>query len=314
MGIFVLCFDTLGAVPWGCLRFLYLPVKDILIMMTNKGGSGKKKSKIRLVIKILVLIAVIAALAYLYDMYGTLPVSVLSIAASGKPLNFQALSSVITQKLHSEDVGAKYTGSITVGSDPAFNLTFVDYYGIYYYGISATSLPGFGAPQLALVQGSNSSYMFCELGSGEIARSLANSGLSETPGELNGTEVLCFQPTVSNATESLKFLNEFINLGGFQNVNTQSLGLGSYNGLPCYTYSGTGSAEINSTIVGSTGQYYIPATMKFNTCFSSQYLIPLSLNATFTAQNGATVNASIAAYGGILNGMNATSIQPPSGN
>lgn len=288
-------------------------------MMVDKENFGKKKSSAGTVIKIAILVVIIIALAYLYEMYGTLPVSILSAAISGKPLNFQTFSSVINQKLQSEDVGAKYTGSIKIASDPPFNFTFEDADGAYLYGLIAQDLPGFGSPQLTFTftPYSNSVYLFCEDGSPAIAHSLANSGLNATSGELNGTEALCFKPTINNSTESFRFLNVFMNLYGFQNISTQSLGLGSYgsSATPCYNYAGTGSAEINSTIVGSKGQYYMPATMKFNTCISSQYMIPLSLSATFTAQNGKTVSVSMQTYGLIFNQGNLTGfISPITGN
>ncbi len=262
---------------------------------TEKGSkSPAKKSHTARNVGIVILLVIIASLGYLYLQYGTLANVALSAVASGKPLNQQAFESAVVQKLSSENVGANYTGHITIGSDPALSLSFVDYFGQIHYLLYMQNVPGFGSPTIYFIPNydGNQGSEFCVSGSPLLAGTITNG--------FNLSNGRCYAGAGSNLIQSIDSLNTFVLFPSFSNVTTTSLGLSSYYGTPCYVYSGTGNVWINGTMVGSASGKYIPSTVKFNTCFSSQYLLPLTLTANFTAQNGATVNVSLNTAGVVV--------------
>ncbi len=270
--------------------------------MASKQEKGTKpqvkKSHVARNIGLVILLVIIATLGYLYLQYGTIANVAFSAVTSGKPLNQQAFESAVIQKLDSENVGANYTGHITINSDPAMSLRFGDAFGQIYYELKIQNLSGFGSPDMAYFSnpsGYQSGYSFCVQGSPLLASTIINGY------NLSGSSIRCYLNSGDNLTQSINFLNAFVLFPSASNVSTTSVGLSSYYGTPCYIYAGTGNIWINSTMVGSKSAKYIPATMKFNTCFSSKYLLPLTLTANFTAQNGATVNVFLNTTGIVLN-------------
>lgn len=258
--------------------------------------STAKKSHTGRNVGIVILLVIIASLAYLYLQYGTIANVALTAATSGQPLNAQTFESAVMQKLSSENVGANYTGSIVVGSDPALRLSFLDDYGTFFYGLYFQNLTGFGSPDIQYIGGGSfngiSGPTMCVNGSPQLANTITNGFY------FGGNK--CFYVNSQNSFEAFDFLNTFMLFPADSNVSTSAVGLSNYAGTPCYVYSGTANVWINSTIVGSTAGKYIPAALKFNTCFSSQYLLPLTLTANFTAQNGETVNVALNTTGIVL--------------
>ena len=87
----------------------------------------------------------------------------------------------------------------------------------------------------------------------------------------------------------LRIANYYIDVSSLSGITTKSYGLSSYTGQPCYYISGSGTMQVNSTLVDVNTSAQAPVNLDFSTCLSAQYNIPLDLSMNMTAANGSTI-------------------------
>ena len=235
----------------------------------------KRRGKGRVAL-IVVLIVVLVG-AYLFLTYGSLPEAVLT----AKQLNSSTMISIMTQKINSaSDVNLSYTGSIIVnGSDP--ELTF------YYYKYDGHINSHLEIQHLSAVGNVSASVVWNNYSRSEVSCVIYNY---TNP---NSTQV-CKNSDYPYSVYS-QILGTLFNVSSVSNVHTTSYGLQSVSGQPCYDVKGSGSVDVNGTIVNRPGN--IPSTFNFNTCLSAQYDVPLSVNVSVKLKTGGTIAFSIKNYG-----------------
>ncbi len=252
-------------------------------------------------IALVILIIIIAAAYYVYVTYGSLPSSLYSTLSSGKQLNATVLEGIILQKVNaSPTYNLGYEGHVTTSAgDPVITFNYLKYVNDRRAVFTSQGLPVFGNASVTIISLNNSA-------SGYLCVNTTNSSAlnSLVPGGSNG--VYRCTSAVSAEGQLQGVVDLLVNVSTLSNMVTGSPSVGSYDGQPCYSISGTASVDINSSLVGATGNAQTPSNVSFSACLSASEDIPLTLNATFTASNGGTVVVS--AYNTGIN-LNATQAQ-----
>ncbi len=234
------------------------------------GGTHPAKRKSRH-IGLIISVVIIAVLAYLFLVYGSLPYSLLT----AKQLNASTLQSIMLSRINSaKTLNLSYNGSIAVnGSDPYVQFS-------YNKNSSGT--------YLALYILHSNSY-------DEVNAKLANISASGLVCTTYHEPVYNGQPYPFPSCvygkpyiHMLRLADEIANFSTIGNVSTSSYGLRMYQGQPCYSMNGTATIMVNGSIVNSLG--FVPATVYFNTCISAQYNLPLNLNGYAKMSGGQIVN------------------------
>ena len=249
----------------------------------KEAGKGHKKLKIFLI----ALVVLFGVLFALYEMYGSLPSSVLSAVNSGKPLNATVLEGIVLQKVNASPMfSANYTGNITInnGSDPSFHFSFLKYYNATRYTFSVTGL-------YHLQSSKNVSILYITNSSNSMQNTLCAEGVPVSIGTVAGSYT-CFK-TYNNWTQEAGIANLFVNVSSINNVATTSYGVSLYNGQPCYSVSGTGTIGVNGALFGASSSGEIPMGLTFSACLSAQYNIPLYISAYMTGANGRSVSINL---------------------
>jgi len=247
----------------------------------TKKGKGRKKGLIGLVIIVIIL----GALVYLYETYGNLPTALLSIVSSGKQLNATTLKGVLLQKINStKTFVVNYTGQIIIRKDPAVSFSFAKYYNSTRVSFSVTDLLQFGNVSAIFISRNISTHgTLCIKASSSSILDLINSS-----NVTNGYK--CVQTDNSSVQAQLmRIADVFVNVSSLSNIAIKSYGIQLYNGQPCYSVSGSGSIEVNSTLVDGDSAAQTPVNVGFSACFSAQYNIPLYISANLTASNGSNI-------------------------
>lgn len=250
----------------------------------KRGGIGHKK----LIVGLVMIIIVIGVLYYLYETYGSLPVGVISMMASGHALNATSLKTLILQKIISTpNFRANYSGNITINKDPTMivNIANINYgtgnNGALYYKLGVFELQNLGDLTLSYSTDYNySNPNLCVL--------TDNQQIIQEIGAAGPNIAKCENPQ-NHPRFSGIVANLLVNVSSFDNLNISSYGVSSYDGKPCYSASGSGIIDVNSIIVGANSGPYIPAKLNFSTCLSAQYNLPLYLNAQIVPTSGATI-------------------------
>lgn len=271
----------------------------------KKQSVGKGRKKIVILVAAIIILGIIAVL---YEMYGSLPTSLLSAMNSGKPLNSTVISSIMFQKVASmPSFQANYTGNITINSDPLIIVGFQSYGGMLLAGITTSSsapasfpLGNFDLHYDGKIQSNqsnpisvNQSCFFTD------NPTLANQiklqpAASSVYNNLAGRSYGGCQPW-SNQSFADKIGNLILNISSISNVNITSYGVSSYAGIPCYDARGSGNLDVNSTLFAYSGARYEPAKMEFNACLSAQYNMPVYLGILFIPVNGGQFELSVTA-------------------
>lgn len=250
-------------------------------------------------IAIVVIIIILAVGFYLYEAYGSLPSSLFSALSSGKQLNSAVLEGIILQKVNeSPSYNLGYTGSVTTSAgDPVITFGYLKYLNDRRAVFTSQELPVFGNASVTIItlNNSQSGYLCIDAQNSSALNSLIPGG---SDGTYRCTSALSAQSQLEGVLDLL------VNVSSVDNFNTGTPTVSTYNGQPCYYISGTANAEVNGTLVGTTG--YVPTNVTFNTCLSASENVPLTINATFTASNGDSV--VLTAYNSALD-LNATQAQ-----
>ncbi len=237
----------------------------------------KEKRHGKGMIALAAILVIVLAGAHLFVTYGSLPEAVLT----AKQLNSSTMVSIMTQKINSaSNVNLSYTGSIIINSsDP--ELTF------YYYKYDGHVNSDLRIQNLATVGNVSASIIWDNNSASEISCALYNY---TNPNSIQ----VCGNSNYPYGVYS-QILGTLFNVSSVDNVQTTSYGLQSFNGQPCYDVKGSGSVDVNGTLVNRTE--YIPSTFNFNTCLSAQYDVPLSVNVSVKPNTGGTIDFNIQNYG-----------------
>ena len=269
----------------------------------KKKGKGHKRLKIAAV----AIIIILGALLVLYEMYGSLPSSILSAVSSGKQLNATTLQGIIFQKVNAAPMfSVNYTGNITIKSDPPFSVSFIKYYNETWYSFISYNFT-FPTHNLTVFNSSSTSIILLIPNSSNNAYgTLCVGGIPVGIGTSFGG-YRCFQ-TYGNETQEAAIANLFFNVSSLSNVTTTSYGLSQYNGQPCYLISGIGTIDVNGELLGGNFSAETPMSLDFRACLSAQYDIPLNIQANMNAANGASIyiDVSESALGTTTNGNEVT--------
>ncbi len=248
----------------------------------------KKGHPIFKVVGIIVLIMAIL-LVYLYVQFGNLALSLASTLSSGQQPNSTTLQSVMFEKVNAmPNATANYSGTITIKHDPPFQFSFTKSGNHVRYSLTAQNLTGFGTVMILFIgsgplgsAGMNGTMCLNDYGYGGFSDSPAmeavrSFGRWESP-------YYCLN-TDGNTSIIDGFLNAFVNLTSLSNITIKSYGLDFGRG--CYSISGSGNIEVNSSMVGAFGSdAYTPATLNFTACLSGQNNLPVSISANLTAHD-----------------------------
>jgi type II secretory pathway pseudopilin PulG len=250
-----------------------------------KSGKGHRKRWIALI----VVLVILGVLAYLYEMYGSLPTMLISVLSSGKQLNSTTMEGAMLQKLNAtKTLAASYSGQITFNSDPSANFSFTKYYGDIRVAFSASGIPAFGNVSAIFVTSNTSAH-------GTLCIKTSSASIFDMFNSSNVTDgYKCMQTYNTSAREQLfRVADIFVNLSSLSYATLKSYGISFYNGQPCYSASGSGSIEVNSTLVGGSSSTQTPVNAEFSTCLSAQYSIPLYISANLTAANGSSIRVRL---------------------
>ncbi len=251
----------------------------------NRGKSHKK-----LIVGLIIVIIVIGALYYLYETYGSLPASAISMMASGHALNATSLQALMLQKIVSTpNFRANYSGSMQV---TIVNMGNGADSGKLYYILQVSKLQQLGNLTLQYSQNyvglkNYSNPNLCVL--------TDNLQIIQKVGAAEQNIMICKNPQ-EHPRFSGTVVNLLVNISSLDNININSYGISSYNGEPCYSVSGNGTIDVNSTIVGANSGPDIPAKMNFSTCLSAQYNLPFYLNAQIVPTNGSKILIALKDY------------------
>ena len=252
---------------------------------SSKNGSHKK-----LLITVAAVVIVLSVLFYLYETYGSIPSSLASTLSSGKPLDSAALQNILLQKVDAAKTFAvSYTGQIIINRDPPISFSFAKYYNDTRITLSLEDIPPIGNLSIILISnklGPNGT-LCIKADQGSAFNNIEGGNVS------NGYR--CVQTNSGSAQAQLiNIMNMYINVSSLGGITTSSYGLTVHDGQPCYFVSGSGTINVNSTlidVVSSAPQ--TPVGIHFNTCLSAQYNIPLNISANMTAANGSSIKISL---------------------
>jgi hypothetical protein len=243
---------------------------------SNTNPAKRKSRHIGLIISVVI----IAVLAYLVFVYGSLPYMLLT----AKQLNASTLQSIMLSKISSaKTFNLSYNGSVVLnGSDPFINFF---YNKSFYYNNNTNKISTNTYLSLSITH-TNGNY-------GKITAQLVNLSSSGIVCTTYYNKIYQTSPSPTCVYEKpyapiIGFADEIANLSTLGNVSTNSYGLQMYLSQPCYSMDGTATIMFNGTVVGSSG--FIPATLYFNTCISAQYNIPLKLNGYAKMSSGQVVD------------------------
>ena len=259
---------------------------SLIITVLMYRTAYKTKFRKGRVVKLAILLIIVVVGVYIYTEYGGLPSSLVRVILSGKQINGTTLQTLMFQNINSQkQFTLKYNGSITINNDPPFGLIIMKVYNQTTYIISLNNFPKYGSTAIQYSTNSTNPSLnsICISGDQMLQKKLNN--VYTPPGSSSD----CFY-TQYQQIETSKVINSFINITSLTGINITSYSISNYYNMPCYLISGTGNIDVNSTLVGNNKSQYTPANIKFSSCLSSQYNVPLSFNTTIKTENGAVVN------------------------
>lgn len=253
--------------------------------------NNPKKKHTKLIAGLIIAAVIIILLTYLYETYGSLPSGIATAVLSGKPLTGSELQNLLLRKVSSYAYfKANYTGNITINTDPPITVALFKYGSNYLYDITLSGVPNVGDLEIRYTTPVNGNLQ------GENLCVLSNSTSIATKLNTYPGVRICKNPS-NHTTFSGKVANLLVNASSLENINITNYGLSEYSGQPCYSVSGTGTIDINSSITGSASGPTIPAKMNFSTCLSAQYNLPFYINLNLIASNGAFLLMHISSTG-----------------
>ena len=259
-------------------------ISSVNLATNNKiKDKNPKKKHTKLMIGLIITAVVVILLLYLYETYGSLPSGLATAVLSGKPLTASEMQTLLLHKMSSYAYfKANYTGNMTINTDPPIFVSLFKVGSNYFYYLTLYNMSTIGNLDIGYTYPVNGSLR----GENLCVSSNSTSIVTKLNTELNA--VICKNPS-NHTTFSGKVANLLVNASSLENINITNYGLSEYAGQPCYLVSGSGTIEINSSIMGSTSGPTIPAKINFNTCLSAQYNLPLYLILNTIASNGGTM-------------------------
>jgi hypothetical protein len=240
--------------------------------MVQKAEQHKKqvggKSHIVRNISLIVVVAIVIGGAYFYYEYfsGGIGGAVYYAIISGNPS--QAIQTAALQKLDSTpqftlSYAGAITENITVNSiDPQVVRPF--YLGYQKYtNASRISASFSGLPNLA-----NESLVIIKLDGGSTVYVCLNQ---------SGTGFKCTE-SAGSAQQEEASISGYFGLSSLGNLHIGTPTPSYFNGLPCFLVQGTGTLYGSTPLLQDSGN----ASLGFSACFSSDYYVPLTINATLT--------------------------------
>ena len=252
-------------------------------------GAVRGKSHKGRWIGLAILFVIIVAGAYFYETYGGLVSSLITVLSAGKQINSSTLQSVMFQKIDAlKAFSTNYTGTIVINQDPAMGFSYAKYYNDTRVTFYAYNLSRLGNVSAVFVTKNTSAY-------GTLCiKASPGSPFNITSGGNITNGYRCVQ-TQSRSVQAqlLGMARVFIDLSSLGNVVPKSYSLSSYNGQPCYSVSGTGTVNVNSTLLNASAAGYTPVNVSFSACFSGQYNIPLYVHASMISKRGGSMIVSL---------------------
>lgn len=229
----------------------------------------KKKRHVGRNVGLGILVLLILLGVYFYYAFLSGGIATAVISGSKNPSSF---GTIILQKLDSNpQLTLSYLGYANLGTgDPPFYLSFLKYQNDTRVTLTTVDFPKLG----------NFS---------AVGISLDNGSTVYACYDYNNTGYKCSTATGSPAQIIQNLTNTF-GLPGFGAPSIKSVLPSYYNGMPCFAVSGT------SNIYGTSALYNGQnASVSFNGCFSSNYYIPLTANATITPVSGNSIYITLTA-------------------
>lgn len=266
----------------------------------NKSKKGHKK-----LIAFMAVLIIIGIVAVLYEMYGSVPAGLIFAVSSGKPLTAATLSGVLLQKIaSSQTFSANYTGTVAINSqDPVIIFSFNKYINnTLFYDVNFESIFNSSIYNQVAVAGIGevgyngslptfipSKVCLNVIHDSAVLNSVGNGGIStiiSLPG-YTPSQYLCAAPSsqFSNNIENL-----FVNMSSLGDLKLSSYSLRFLNGNPCYFVSGTGTIDVNSTILGYSGSKEESSSLNFSSCISAKYDIPFNLTMNINGNKGGSMD------------------------
>jgi len=263
---------------------LSCPISLVNLATNNKiKDKNPKKKHTKLMVGLIIIAVVVILLLYLYETYGSLPSGLATAVLSGKPLTASEMKTLLLHKMSSYAYfKANYTGNMTINTDPPIQVSIFKSGSNYFYNIALSNMSTIGNLDIRYTDPVNGSLQ------GENLCVSSNSASIATKLNTEPNAVICKNPS-NHAIFSGKVANLLVNASSLENLNITNYGLSEYVGQPCYSVSGFGAIDINSSIMGSTSGPTLPAQINFDTCLSAQYNLPLYLILNIMASNGGTM-------------------------
>ena len=231
--------------------------------------TKQKKRHIGRNIGLAILVLVVLLGVYFYYTFLNGGIATAAMSGSKNPSSF---STIILQKLDSNpQLTLSYLASANFGQgDLPLYLSFLKYQNDTRVTLTTVDFPQLG----------NFS---------AVGISLNNGTTIYACYDYNNAGYTCSKATGSPA-QIMQNLTSTFGLPSFGSPNIKSVLPSYYNGMPCFAVSGSGMIYGTSTLY--SGQN---ASVSFNGCFSSNYYIPLTANATITTNTGNTIYITLAA-------------------
>jgi hypothetical protein len=216
---------------------------------------------------VIIAIVVIGGCYFYYEyLSGGIGGAVYAAITSGNPA--QSIQNSAFQKLNSTpQFTLSYQGTITENvtvnnTDPVmsfpFYLSYQKYYSTSRVSASFSGLPGLANESVVLIYenitGNSTVYACLNLG---------------------GTGFKCTESS-GDAGQIEQNLSNYFGLSNLGNVKVGTPIPSYYNGMPCFSVQGTGTVYGRTRLLRNSGN----ASISFSACFSSNYYVPLVLNAS----------------------------------
>ncbi len=245
----------------------YIYIEGVLLAGKRRLGGeikphgGHKKLKIAGAI----IVMLVAASAYLYAMYGSLPTALLT----AKQINQSVIEGAILQKINATPMlDLTYSGSVVINNtDPLVSINFVKYHNDSRLTLNYTEFPVLGNLSVVTISLGNGTTMY------NCLKAWNGSGGT-------GNQYACTRLGAAASSAYTGALDRLINVSGISGVDVHSYGISAFDGQPCYSVNATGAVPINNTLFGQPG--WGDAQFVVNACISAQYDLPLTASAAFT--------------------------------
>lgn len=249
-------------------------------------SSTKKKKISGWEISAIILVILIVVVLILYLLYGSLFVSLLSVAFSNVPLSGQTIKSILLQKIDRLPVLATtYAGTISLnGKDPNIQISYFKYYNDTRITYALENISFIGSGDITIINSTNDSSKdeIC------VPTSLALFNSTQIS---KAATYFCANSNSANYSELSNKINGVLDVSSISNVHLNSYGLGFEDWQLCYKIAGSGNMKFNRQLIREQG--IVNSTVNFNSCVSAQYGIPIKLSGTINFQDASGSNDTL---------------------